>query len=91
MCGAQSRCPGAAAGDREHLLGLLERRRHRLLDQHVLARLERRAREPAVLGHAREHEDDVDVRVRADRGVGRQVGAQVEPLGRRRRFSGSAS
>ena len=83
MCGAQSRCPGAAAADLEHLRGLLERRRDRLLDEHVLARLERRPRQPAVLGHAREHHDDVDVRVRADRGVGRQVGAQAEPLGRR--------
>jgi hypothetical protein len=46
----------------------------------VLARLERRAREPAVLSHAREHEDRVDVGVGADGDVVGEIGAEVEPL-----------
>ena len=53
----------------EELGRLPERRRHRLLDEHVLARLERGPRERAVLVHARQHEDDVDVG-RADHRVG---------------------
>ena len=91
MCGAQTRWPGAASAAASTCLGLRERGRDRLLDEHVLAGLERRAREPAVLGHARQHEHDVDVRMPADRDVVGQVGGEVEPLGGRRRFSGSAS
>ena len=71
MCGAQTRSPGAASAAVEQGLAVLERRRHRLLDEHVLAGLERRARERAVLLHAREDEHGVDVVVLADREVRR--------------------
>ena len=81
MCGAQSRWPGARLGDLEQRLGVGERGRDRLLDEHVLAGLERRAGDPGVLGHARQHQHQVDVRVPADGGVVGEVGRQVEPLG----------
>ncbi len=71
--------PGRVRGQLHERRGLLERRRHRLLDEHVLAGRERRARERAVHRHAREHEDDVDV-VALDHGLGaRQAGVDAEP------------
>ena len=41
-----------------------------------------------MLGHAGEHEHDVDVRVGADRDVLGQVGAEVEAVGRRPALAG---
>jgi hypothetical protein len=70
-------------GREEHTLGVRERRGHRLLDEHVLARLERGDGQPRVLGHAREHEHGVDLGVRRDGDVVRHVGRQAEALGGR--------
>jgi hypothetical protein len=64
----------------EDPLGLLQRRRDGLLDQDVLAGLERGDGEPAVLGHAGEDQDEIDGVVGADGEVGRDVRAEAEPL-----------
>jgi hypothetical protein len=72
----------ARTGRRQHRLGVFERRRDRLLDEHVLAGLERGAGQPGVLGHAGQDHHEVDVRMRAHGDVVGQVGRQVEPLGR---------
>jgi hypothetical protein len=45
----------------------------------VLARRERRARQPPVLGHRGEDEHDVDVRVFEDRQVVGKVRRQIQP------------
>jgi hypothetical protein len=72
---------GRALGELEQRLCVGQRGRDRLLDEHMLAGLERHAGDPGVLGHARQHEHDVDFRVPADREVAGQVGRHVEPLG----------
>jgi hypothetical protein len=79
--GRADEVPRRGLRGREHRPGLLQRRRDRLLDQHVLSRLQRRARQPAVLGHAGQHEHDVDVGMPADGHVVRQVGAEVQAPG----------
>src|SRR4029079_4386506 len=53
--------PFRALRETEQLRCLLERGRHTLLDEDVLARLERCARQRPMLVHAREDEDDVDL------------------------------
>ena len=88
MCGAHKQVAGRGLRRREHQLGLPQRGGDGLLDQHVLAGLERREREAAVLGHAGEHEHDVDVGVGADRAVVGQVGGEVEPIRRRAALGG---
>ena len=72
--------PGRFGRELRERCGLLERRRHRLLDEHVLAGAERSTRERAVHRHARQHEDDVDV-VALDHRLGaRQAGIHAQPL-----------
>ena len=63
MCGAQTSSPGEVSRQLQELGSLLERGRDRLLDEDVLARLERGLRQRPVLVHARQHEDDVDLGV----------------------------
>jgi hypothetical protein len=70
-----------ALGGGEHVLGLRERGGDRLLDEHVPARLDRGAGEAAVVVHAREHQDRVDVRVLVDGRLIRQVGREVQAGG----------
>ncbi len=74
---------GRVGGVGEHRLRIGERRADGLLDEHVLAGGERGAREAGVLGHAREHEHDVDV-VALDHGplVGEaRIGARARRRG----------
>ena len=61
----------------EELGRLLEAGRHRLLDEHVPARLERRTRKRAVLVHARQDEHRVDAFGHDDIGRAIQVGLHV--------------
>ena len=71
-----------ALGQLDQLLGLLRRRRERLLDEHVLAVLERRLRQLEVRPDRRDDGDGVDVRRRQDLGeVGRQLHAGIGPAG----------
>ncbi len=86
MWGAHDEEAFRRPGEVEQLGGLVERGGHRLLDEHVLAGLERRLRERAVLVHARQHQHDVDV-VRADDilgtaevGIGVVVRRRATPL-----------
>ena len=65
-----------AVGQLDQLLRLLRRRRERLLDEHVLAVLERRLGQ-LVMGPDRRHDrDGVDVRRPQHRG---EVGRQLKP------------
>jgi hypothetical protein len=78
-CGGAEEIAGRHGRGGEQVLAVAQVRRHRLLDEDVLARLERRPREARVLGHARQHEHGVDVGVLADGDVGVPLGRQVEP------------
>ena len=81
MCGAQTRWPGAASAAASTCSASASDVATGFSTSTCLPASSAVAREPAVLGHAREHEHDVDVGVPADRDVVGQVGAEVEPLG----------
>ena len=65
----------ALRGEPHELLRLLERRGERLLDEHVLPRLERGVRERVVRADRRRDHDGVDVRVGENTLVARVVAA----------------
>ena len=70
-------------GQLDQLLGLAGRRRERLLDEHVLAVLERRLRELVVRPDRRHHRHGVDVgRTQDLREVGRQLQTGIRPAAR---------
>ena len=74
--------PGAPPGKLDECVRVLERRREGLLDEHVLAGLERRPRQRGVLVHAGQHEDDVDI-IRTDHAL------RARRSGRRRTVCGA--
>ncbi len=65
--------PARRVRGRDHRLGLLQRGRHRLLDQHVLARLQAGDRLLGVQAVRRAHHHGIDLR----------VGGQLAPVGGR--------
>ena len=83
MCGAQTSSRSDAVRGVDQRRRLLERGRHRLLDEHVLAVLEPGQRQVAVLVHAGQHQHGVDV-VAVEHLLGSaEVGVDAEPRGRR--------